>query len=163
MDSVAVIKSIRSYLSTDATLRGYFGVASADEAMKRLVMKDGQYAQVTDFYGFPAVAFKLDDDASEAYVPTNDLLLSLHIVNKLANSNCMLTCIQIKDRVKQLLCNKSNSDNKHEAINAQGRSLGLDVKIRGIFWVSGLTYDDIEQGSERLHRINCLIKLIVGD
>ena len=168
MDSVALLSAVRYYLSTDATLRNSNHLNASTEAAARnkILIKDGTTVSIDGSYSFPIICLKLNDGEAVA-LPTNEEFLELMIINttkgSAVNQYPLTICTRIKDRLKYLMANKCSSDDKHVSINVQGQLLGTNPKVRGMFWVSALTYDDKEQGSERLHRINCVVQMIVGD
>jgi len=164
MNTVAVIASLRDYIAEDSSMQALLSESTKAGTLRRVVYKDSTYINIEDFYGYPAITMKIDDDDPPMSIPANNHILQLMVINKITNNNCMLTCVEIKDRLKNLLVNTCNqSDNKHVSINAQGAALGYDPKIRDLRWVSATTYDDIEQGTEKLHRIMCLLHLHVGE
>ena len=167
MDSIAVIAALRYYWSNDSTLQTLLGVSTQAEALKRIVMKDAQYVNMksdtADQYPLPAITLKLDDEEETVGVPSNEEYIEAIIYNSTYNANCIYDNIRIKDRLKTITAEKKSGDDFHSNINAQGQALALDPKVRGVFWVSASTYDDKEQGTQRLHRIICVLRMIVGD
>lgn len=164
MNTVAVIASIRDYIAEDASIQSLFSENDKPGTLQRIMYKDSTYINIEDFYEYPAITMKIDDDDPPISIPANNHLLQLMVINKINNDNCMLTCVEIKDRLKNLLVNTANqNDGKHVNINVQGVALGYDPKIRDVRWVSATTYDDVEQSTEKLHRIVCLLTLHVGE
>ena len=68
-----------------------------------------------------------------------------------------INCMQLKDLIKTLL------EDDNEALNTQATVLGDTLKVRDSEWVSAVTYKDKTQGTERLHKIICTMKFIIGD
>jgi len=163
MNTSQVIETLRNYLANQSDIQHWLGVSTAANALKQILYKDCQYVSVDGNYKFPVIALKFDDDADTLLAASNNVVLELGIVHTVKGANPMHTCLRLKDHIKDALINKNNNDRKQDDINAQGQSLGFDPKIRGLFWVSAITYDDKEQGSERLHRIGCMVRLVVGD
>jgi hypothetical protein len=163
MNTVNLIKALRYTIANDATVMGYLGKSTAADALTRLGIKHGFYMQKDGQYTLPAIAILVNDDEDREFIPVSELFVKFTIVNKFENPDAMMKCIQMKDRLKDLLCNKKNDDTKHESINTQASTLGFTLKVRDSRWVSGITYDDQEQGSQRLHKIDCVIKMVVGD
>lgn len=158
MDSVQFIKTLRYLFANDATLRGYLGASTVNEALQVLIYSDGVFSQISDFFRYPMVSFRLDDEESTLRgSDSNSPLLNITVHNPSARNSCITTNNRIKDRVKLLI-----RDN-NEAINNQAASLGLILKVRDANWVGAVTYEDKELGSERLHKIICTCNFIVGD
>ncbi len=165
MNSVNLIKSIRHYLAADASLRTLLGASSAADALSnRLFYKDSIYASKNvsgaSEYLYPHIGLKLNDDNPILRgADDNCVYVELIIENKIGNTNAQLVNIQIKDSIKELL------EEKSKELNTMALTLSPPVilKVRDIAWVSAITYDDKEQGSERRHRFICAVKLIVGD
>ena len=164
MDTVDLIQSIRDYLSADSDLRSHFTGATTKALMlRRVLYKDAQYVSIKNHFDYPFITLMLDETDEETFVPSNKLMLKVSLNNSWKNAACAETNVRIKDRIKELMANKCNTDAKHEEINDQATALGLDIKVRELTWVSAVTYDDKEQGSERLHKIICIIQMTVGD
>jgi hypothetical protein len=164
MNSVAVIKSLRYYLANDATMRSYLSAADYTVALRQIVYQDSEYINKSGGYLYPAITFRLNEQGIDVTIPTNNAIVNMMLINKIVNPDPMLTLVRMKDRIKYLLIDKTNTDRKYELINSQGQALDCgDPKIRLVSWVGAATYDDVEQGSERLHKINCLLQLVVGD
>jgi hypothetical protein len=156
---------VRNYIANDASFRTVANMASAVAALKRILCKDTSTISVTDFYTYPGISLKLDDEYTREAIPSNNQLLQLMIVNSVKNSDALMTIHRMKDRLRDLFDDRSNKPEhkRHTFLTAQASTLGYDVKFRGTYWVNAWTYDDIEQGSERLHRIICLVRLVIGE
>jgi len=163
MNTVNLIKAVRYVLANDTIFMGYLGKTTAADALTRIGIKHGFYMNKSGLYSLPAVVMLINEEDVKEYVKANDLLVKFTLVNNFDESNAMMVLIQMKDRLIDLLCNKCNSDSKHEVINSQAATLGFALKVRDVHRVSVLTYDDQEQGSQRLHKIDCIIEMIVGD
>jgi hypothetical protein len=164
MNSVAVIKSLRYYLGNDATMRSYLSASDVTVALRQILYQDSEYINKSGGYLYPAITFKMNEQGIDVTIPTNNPIINFMLINKIVNPDPMLTLVRMKDRLKYLLIDKTNTDKKFEDINSQGKALDCgDPKIRLLSWVGAVTYDDVEQGSERLHKINCLVQLVVGD
>ena len=161
MDSLNTIKSIRHLLANDSSIRSILGSTSKQDTLDtRLFYKDSVYAAKIDGYDFPHIAMKLDSDPDSIRgADDNCLYLEIDIVSSVQISGASLKNLQIRDSIKKLL------NNKHLAVNSTALTFSPAVvlKVRDISWVSGITYDDKEQGSERRHKMICLFKLVVGD
>lgn len=160
MNSVTFIKVLRYLIANDATMRNLFGASSvADCVNKRLFYKDATFADKEPQFVYPAITLKLDEDESSLRgSDTNTIFLEITIANDFKTDQYPHTAnIRLKDRLKELL------EDNHEAINAQAISLSEVLHCRDIAWVSAITYDDKTQGTQRLSRIICTIKAIVGD
>ena len=158
MDSVGFIKTIRYVFANDATLRGHLGVTTVAGALKKIIYSDAIFSQKEDFFVYPMIALRLDDEQSTLRgSDSNSPAVTMIIHNPSKNKNCIITNNRIKDRMKLLI--KDNN----ETFNVQAQLLSLDVKVRDSHWVGAVTYDDKTLGSERLHKIICDCKFIVGD
>ena len=163
MNSSQIIGTFRYFWASDATLQSYLEATSRDEALKQILAKDASYMSLKDGYKYPGLAVRLIDDYDDARIPSNNEFLEVMLINDVKKSNSLLTIYNIKDRIKEMTIDRINGHAKLDNLNAQGQSLGFDTKIRGVFWVSASPYDEKEQGSERLQRLTCLMRLIVGD
>lgn len=158
MNSVNFIESLRTYFANDSEMRSYLGVATAEDAERVLVYSDSIFSQKEDFFTYPMISFRLDEDESTMRgSDSNTPQVNMTIHNPAKNDGCIITLNRIKDRMKTLI-----KDN-HVAINTQGALLGYVLKVRDSTWVGGITYDDKTLGSERLHKIICTCNFIVGD
>ena len=163
MNTIDLFESVRNYIADDADMRSLLNQTTKANTLKVILFRDGEYISIKDRYQYPAIAIAMADDDTPEAIASNNVFLHLMPVNTVANANCMKVNYMIKDRLRELLDNKTNDDTKHVAINAQALALGLSLKVRGVFWVSASPYEDKEQGSERLHKISCFIKMVVGD
>ena len=160
MNSINFIKTIRYLFANDATIRSFLRTNDVTTALQSILYSDSEYVSKEDFYSFPGIALRMDDDVSTLRgSDTNTVELEISIVDSvMAKSNsAMINCMNIRDRIKIML-----KDN-HSIINDQATALGLALKVRDSEWVSSVTYKDKTQGSERLHKIICSIKFIIGD
>lgn len=167
--STDTIKSLRYYLADDSELQSIWGESTQAGMLKRLLYKDSVYAssnedgkgaQGAGEYLYPHIGLKLDDDEPQLRCSDdNTFAVTLAIVNKYGNANVSLVNMQTKDRLKKLLRDKA-SDLRNKAATL---SPSIDLKVRDIAWVSAVTYDDKEQGSERRHYIICTVQMTVGD
>ena len=158
MNTPNLLKTLRYYIGADSSIQTLLGEATAQDTRKHLVMMDAVYVSKDSGYSYPRIGLLVDDDAPRMRgCDDNTVDLFLDIANKYANADCALVNLKLKDRLKDLI------DEKHADINDQAVTLSLSLKLRGIFWVSGVTYNDKTQGSERLHRYNCQFVLTVGD
>jgi hypothetical protein len=165
MNTNAVIRTLRNYWSNDADILLYMKVANRAAALKQIIMKDTFYMSKSEAagYSFPMVLIKFNEDPAHRTVPSNNVLLEVMLVATTGISDSLLNLVNLKDRLRELMHNYDNSSNKHIDINNQAAALGLNIKVRDVSWVRAWTYDDVEQGSERLHRIMCLMNLVVGE
>jgi hypothetical protein len=164
MNSVHLLKGLRYYLAANTALRTLLGTTTNDSTLARLLYKDSLYASSneggTQNYPYPHITFKLnDDDPKLRFSDDNSVYLELTIENLFSNSSASMVNLQIKDCLKELL------EDSHSAINAKALTLTppLTLKVRDIAWVSARTYDEKEQGTERVHKYICIMKLVVGD
>jgi hypothetical protein len=152
------MKVWRNLVANDATIRGYLGAVNATEALKWIRYSDTALVQIEDFYQYPCIISKFNEDESTLRgSDSNTPIVITSIYNSTKNDNYAITNMRIRDRLKQLL-----RDN-HEALNSQAVSLSLSLKVRDVTWVGSITYDDKTQGTERLHKIICTQKFIVGE
>lgn len=158
MDSINFTKTLRYYFANDSTLRGYLGASSVNEALRVLIYSDSTFSQKKDFFSYPMISFRIDEEESTLRgSDSNTIPVNIIVHNPAKNDNCIIINNRIKDRMKILI-----RDN-HEAINAQAVSLGLTLKVRDANWVGAVTYEEKELGTERLHKIICTCNFIVGD
>lgn len=164
MNSVNIIKALRYTIADDSIIRSLFEVSTRAAALKRVLYKDSVYtssnAGGVKRYVYPQLGFKFNDDNPQIRgADDNSVMLEITIVNKFKNSSASLVNLQIKDRLKEML------EDGHQTVNAKALTLSPSIvtKVRDISWVSGVAYDDKEQGSERLHKLICNLKLVVGD
>lgn len=162
MDSSNLIKAVRTVLANDAVIRTALGSGSATTALNtQLFHKDGLYSRKsTQEYVYPHIAFKLDTDSPAIRgADDNAVMLFADIVNMPNKADFISNCYKCMDRLKTLLVDKPNVLNNI----ALTFSPAVVLRVRDVSWVSGTTYDDKEQGSERKHRIICMLKMVVGD
>lgn len=161
MDSVNMIKAFRYQVAKDSTMQSLFGESTDTDVLnKRLFYKDSTYVGVPDGYDYPALSFKLDDDEPMIRgCDDNTLMLEATIYNKFGNDQAQIINLRIKDRLKLIL------EDQNVAINAQALTFPTPVvlKVRDVAWVSAISFDEKTQGSERLHKNICTLKLTVGD
>ena len=161
MDTTVILDTLRNYYANDSTMRNYLGVTTVNDALRRMVYGYAIYLRKKNAgWLFPGMVFKFNDEEDKQALASNEVFLTIICVDSFQHDSPIGT-IRMKDRIKDMTADKDI--NNHDTINAQGQKLGYDPKIRGIFWVSGQTYEDREQGSEQLHKISCLFKMIVGD
>jgi len=162
MDSVNLIRAVRTVVANDSIIRTALGSNSAATALStQLFHKDGLYSRKsTQEYVYPHIAFKLDSDSPAIKgADDNAVMLFADIVNMPNKADFISNCYKCMDRLKTLLVDKPNVLNNI----ALTFSPAVVLKVRDVSWVSGTTYDDKEQGSERKHRIICMLKMVVGD
>ena len=162
MDSFNLIKAVRTVLANDAAIRTALGSVSVATALNtQLFHKDGLYSRKsTQEYVYPHIAFKLDTDSPAIRgADDNAVMLFADIVNMPNKADFISNCYKCMDRLKTLLVDKPNVLNNI----ALTFSPAVVLRVRDVSWVSGTTYDDKEQGSERKHRIICMLKMVVGD
>ena len=162
MDSVNLIRAVRTVVANDLIIRTALGSNSAATALStQLFHKDGLYSRKsTQEYVYPHIAFKLDSDSPAIKgADDNAVMLFADIVNMPNKADFISNCYKCMDRLKTLLVDKPNVLNNI----ALTFSPPVVLKVRDVSWVSGTTYDDKEQGSERKHRIICMLKMVVGD
>ena len=158
MDSEDFIQTLRNLLANDATLRTLMGVTTVSNALRAIVYSDAIFSQKVDFFAYPMIAVRLDEDESTLRgSDSNTPSVTIIIHNPAKNDGCVITLNKIKDRLKLLM------KDKHEAFNSQAVLLGHTLKVRDCTWVGATTYDDKTLGSERLHKIICTCNFIVGD
>lgn len=164
MDTYNLIKTLRYYFAADATMRTLLGVATAQLARAQLRYSDSNLAQVTAQHSFPCITLKIDDDDPIAReIPTNTIYLTATVWCPSVVNNYAEKCIKLKDRLNYLL-KKTAVNNVVTNINTQATTLGLtSVKVHDAAWVGAVTYDDKTQGTERLHKIICTARFILGD
>lgn len=164
MNSVNLIKTFRYVISDDSSMRTLFEESTQTEMLKRMLFKDAIYASSnengTQWFEYPHMTFKIEDD--EPIIrgcDDNNVFLEITIVNRFGKNYSATSILNIKDRLKELL------EDKHEVLNAKALTFSppIILKVRDIAWVSAIMYDDKEQGTERLHKCICNLKLIVGD
>ena len=159
MDTINLIKTLRYYIANDATIRSYLGTnLTVNNSLKQIIYQDGIFAQKDDRFSYPIITLKLDE--SEPTIrgcDTNTAFVTIIIHNPIKHLDPITKNIRLKDRLG-LLFRDNNT-----AINNQATSLGINLKVRDSAWVSAETFDDKSQGTERLHKIICLTKFIVGD
>jgi hypothetical protein len=160
MDTVNLIKSLRYLIANDSTLQGAtcFNKSTSAEMLKVLIYSDGIFASKADFHSYPMLSIRLDDDEDHLRgSDSNTVPITMTIHTPTVQDGAIIRNNRIKDRLKLLL-----RDN-HEEINSQATALSINLKVRDCQWVGAVTYEDKELGSERLHKIICNVKLILGD
>ena len=142
-------------------MRSLFGeTTAANMRNKRIFLKDTFYVSIKGNQNFPAITIKTNDDNPNIRgADDNSIYLEICVFNKWGNPNAMTLNLRAKDRLKLLF------EDNHETINYMALTFAPPVilKVRDVAWVSATSYDDKEQGSERMHKNICLLKLTVGD
>jgi hypothetical protein len=164
LNSVNVLKALRYAIANDAELRSIMGETTENGMLERLHYRDSIYssrnASGRRGFKYPHFALSMDDDNPQIRGgDDNSVMLEIIIVNLFKNTSSALVNIQLKDRLKELL------EDSHEVVNARGLILSppVNIKVRDIAWVSAVNYTEKEQGSERLHKYICNMKLVIGD
>lgn len=161
MDSINLIKALRYTVANDSDMRTLFGEDTAQAMLdSRLFLKDSFYVSKEGGQDFPALTFKIsDDDPLVRGCDDNQVILELTVYNKWGNTGSATLNMRAKDRLKLLL------EDEHEIINSVALTFAppVTLKVRDVAWVSASSYDDKEQGSERMHKNICFLKLTVGD
>lgn len=164
MNTPLLIRTLREYLASDSGMMTLLSVSTAADAKNyRLVAKDAKYTSHNESgnkWSYPLITFKVyDDEPMVRGADDNSVFLELVVENKFSNTNALMVNMQIKDKLKLLL------EDKHSEVNAVATTFSppQTLKVRDIAWVSAVVYDDKEQGTERLHKYTCLMKLVVGD
>jgi hypothetical protein len=167
MNTPLVVKSFRYVIANDAILRLRFKEITEAGMLFRLLYKDASYVSLEDVnsttaeseYKYPAIVFKINDDEDLLRgSDSNTIFVEMTIINSYANNASQTVNMLIKDRLKTIM------KDKHEILNAQALSSFSEIlKCRDLAWVSAISYDDKTQGTQRLNKITCLLKAIVGD
>lgn len=161
MDTINLYKAVRYVIANDDTMRTLFSeVDAAGMIGKRLFAKDSFYVSKDGNQSFPAITIKTSDDEPMLRgCDDNQVLLELTVYNKWGNEDALTLNLRAKDRLKLLL------EDGHEIINSVALTFAppVTLRVRDVAWVSAASYDDKEQGSERLHKNICFLKLTVGD
>ena len=168
MDSISLLRAVREVIADDPEIRTQMESSDATDMLaNRLFYKDGVYARkATEEFQYPHLTFKLDrDDAQLRGADDNSLFLEINIVSIVDNSYYIIKLNRIADRLNLMFSDKDGV-NAPGALNAKALTFSPDpvnLKVRYVDWVSGISHDDKEQGSERRHKIICLLKFTVGD
>jgi hypothetical protein len=160
MNSVTIVEVLRNCIANVPGIRTLLRVSSAANALKVILYTDAEYVGKDDFYSLPGIVLRMDDDASTLRgSDSNTVDVEITIVDSVMakSGSAAINCMKIRDLLKTLF-----KDN-HIVINNQATALGKTLKVRDSEWVSSVSFKEKTQGTERLHKIICTLKLIVGD
>lgn len=163
MNSVEFIKTLRYYISNDATIRTLIGASDAEDARKYIRYVAGQQVNIEGGYKFPAIIVHFDEDSPMARgIPTNTVFTVFEIWIPTKTNGGLSVINNIKDRLRMLFketCETTIVEN----IVQQAVTLGISLRLHDASWVGAVARDDKTQGSERLHAIICTTSQVLGD